>query len=112
MALIFSVLNMFKAAISLNVIRIHTRAVTNANQFWDFMVKVCDHLPFLAATSFFRISAITLCLTYINIWAILPIALYWISNLFVGYRKFRLEHMPLWLISFISIFVPACFTSS
>ena len=64
------------------------QAVTNANQFWDFMVKVCDHLPFLAATSFFRISAITLCLTYINIWAILPIALYWMSNLFVGYRKY------------------------
>ena len=72
----------------LHLWQIFFQAVTNANQFWDFMVKVCDHLPFLAATSFFRISAITLCLTYINIWAILPIALYWISNLFVGYRKY------------------------
>ena len=68
------------------------QAVTNGNHFGGLMIKICDHLPYLAATACFRICAITICLVYVNAWSVIPIAMYWMSNLFIGYRKYVTEY--------------------
>ena len=46
-----------------------------------------DHLPFLSVASFFRIASLALLLTYFNSFGFIPIAIYWIGTLIIGYTR-------------------------
>ena len=89
---------------------VHIDNITNAKKYMSFVRKVVDHLPFLTTAGYFRIAASVLFITYLGTFGFVPIGVFWISLLFIGYKKFRLDLNPLWLISFVSLFVPACFT--
>ena len=84
--------------------------ITTTERFMRFVRKVVDHLPFLTTAGYFRIASSILFITYLGTFAFIPIGIFWITLLFIGYQKFRLDLNPLWLISFVSLFVPACFT--
>ena len=89
---------------------VHIDNITSAKKYMSFVRKVVDHLPFLTTAGYFRIATSVLFITYLGTFGFIPIGVFWISLLFIGYKKFRLDLNPLWLISFVSLFVPACFT--
>ena len=61
----------------------------------SFVRKVVDHLPFLTTAGYFRIAASVLFITYLGTFGFIPIGVFWISLLFIGYKKFRLDLNPL-----------------
>ncbi len=111
-SLAFSIASMLKSVVEFNIIRVHIQDLVSGERILLFIEKVCDHLPFLLSATVFRISAATIFVTYIHSYSAAPFALFWISNLAIGYYQFNLEKIPLWLISFTALFMPVCFTTS
>ncbi len=70
-----------------NIIRMHVENVKTCEKMWQFLVKVAEHLPFYACSLYFRLTSIALFLTYLNEFGFLPIVLFWIANLIIGYMK-------------------------
>ena len=99
-----------KAMIDINIIRVHIDNITSTQKFMQFVLKVVEHLPFLWIAAYFRIISTVLFMTYLGTFGLVPIGIFWITLLFIGYHKLQLDMNPLWLISFVSIFLPACFT--
>ena len=61
--------------------------VTSGKKMLQSLKIISDHLPFLACSGFFRITTIALLLTYLNTFALAPVALYWLSCVAIGYRR-------------------------
>ena len=74
---------------------VHIDNITNAKKYMSFVRKVVDHLPFLTTAGYFRIAASVLFITYLGTFGFVPIGVFWISLLFIGYKKFRLDMNPL-----------------
>ena len=108
-SIFFSTISIIKAMIGFNIIQVHVDKIVDSKKFFKKFVGcfIC-HLPFLATGAYFRIAFCTISYTYLGNFAILPIGLFWIANLIIGYRHFNRNRNPLWLISFVSIFFPVC----
>lgn len=87
-SMIFSLVSMLKSIVSMNIFRVHIDDVDDSSKVAKIMRHIMEHLPFFAASIFFRLSSIALFLTYWNnIFGMLPILGYWIINLYIGYRE-------------------------
>ena len=107
LSIVFSALNIVKAMIELNISQVHVDKIENSKAFFKKFVGCClCHFPFLAAGAYFRITSCTISYTYLGNFALVPIGIFWIANLFIGYRYFDQKQNPLWLICFVSIFFP------
>merc|ERR1712223_1865075 len=67
------------------------------------------HVPFLLTGTYFRLSFAVLSAAYLDKLGLIPILIFWIANVAIGYKLFDRSCHPLWLISFVSIFIPVCF---
>ena len=111
-SMIFSAINIIKSMIEFNIIQVHINEIKDSTRFFKFIGCCLYHLPFLSTAAYFRISFFVLSVMYLGNFAVIPIGLFWIANLTIGYRHFqRSRHLnPLWLISFVSILMPVCFS--
>ena len=73
-----------------------------------------DFLPFFATGAFFRIASLIVIMTYISTFGFIPLVGMLISSIVINQIIFRgeMEHIPNWLIVFMSLFVPVCFSTS
>ncbi len=62
------------------------QGINTSKKCWDFCKIVFDHLPFLSTASFFRISVMAMLITYLNLFGFVPIGIYWIGTLVIGYK--------------------------
>ena len=107
--MVFSALSMLKALVSFNIINIHIQNVDNSKKLVHLISIIMNHLVYFVSTATFRIGSITLLYSYLNVYAIIPIALFWLTNLSYGYKNLISVGAPYWLISFSSIFFPVYF---
>ena len=108
-SMVFSALSMLKALVSFNIINIHIQNVDSSKKLVDLISIIMNHLVYFVSTATFRIGSITLLYSYLNVYAIIPIALFWLTNLSYGYKNLISVGAPYWLISFSSIFFPVYF---
>ena len=107
LSIFFSTISIAKAMIEFNISQVHVDKIGNSKKFFKIFVGSCArHLPFLASGAYFRTAFCILSYTYLGNFALLPIGMFWIANLVIGYRHFDQKRNPLWLISFVSIFFP------
>ena len=85
-SIIFSMISILKAAIEFNVFNVHMDYITNSEMFFQFIRIICDHITFLISSSFFRIASIVMAITYLGSFAFVPIAIFWIVHLIIGYK--------------------------
>ena len=111
-SMVFSAVNIIKSMIEFNITQVHINEINDSTRFFKFIGCCLYHLPFLSTAAYFRISFSVLSVMYLGNFASIPIGLFWIANLNIGYRHFQQSrHLnPLWLISFVSIFTPVCFS--
>ena len=87
-AIIFSLLSMFKALIEFNIVNVH---VSDINEFYKLkwlLLSFMDHLTYFATTAVFRIMALVLLFTYLGTFAgFIPIVIFMLVNLVYGYYK-------------------------
>ena len=112
----FSILSILKAVLDFNTIRIHIESVTNFKKYLEFCTISLDYLPYLASSSFFRITAIVLNVGYLNSFGFFPTVAFWLLTLMlveVRQRSLRKSgQTSVWLTSFASLFVPAYFSTN
>ena len=77
----------FKAAIEFNVFHVHIDSITSSKKFFEFIRIVSDHLAFLTSASFFRIAAMVISITYLGTFGLIPIGIFWLLHLIIGYRQ-------------------------
>ena len=68
-----------------------------------------NHLVYFLSTTVFRVGSIALLYSYMNNYVALFIAIFWLANLFYGYKELAPVGAPYWLISLTSIFIPVYF---
>ncbi|XP_059083079.1 uncharacterized protein LOC131880454 [Tigriopus californicus] len=112
LSIIFTCASILKAVVELNLIGIHVSCITTWSKAKELMSLVLDFLPFLFLGTGFRIAAILVLLSYLNMFAFLPIAVVWLVTVIVNLRVVsnRTHEFPIWIISFFSLFFPNCFT--
>ncbi len=86
-SLIFSVLGFTKAILGLNVAGIYFENEAGESGV-SKLGRVCERLPFFAASAVFRICSIAILLTYLNAFAFVPIGMYWVAVVTLGYRRY------------------------
>ncbi len=111
MSIGFSLISMLKSLVEFNIIGTHIEEVSNFAQFARFCRHCIDHLPFFATSLIFRLTSMALCLTYFNELGLVPVAIFWLVNVVMGYNASHLESNPLWLMSFVSLFFPVSSTT-
>ena len=84
-SLFLSGLSIIKACADLNVVRIH---VEDDYEFGDYARKVFVHLPFMLTSGFFAIYSISILITYVNVWVIIPIPIVLMANLIYSRKKY------------------------
>ena len=83
-ALVTSSLSMLKTSITLNLKTIHLRDGLNLS---SIVGQCITYLPFLMATGIFRLSAISILVTYGNVGAIFPVTIVFAANLMFAYKR-------------------------
>ena len=117
-SLVFSVLNIIKTLISLNIVHIHVEVniATFISQFNSLKIQLTivkcstyresilqrisdckslrklillslDHLPYFVSTTAFRLLSIIICITYLNVWTTIPLGIFWMTSLVMGYSR-------------------------
>ena len=84
----FSIISILKAAIEFNVYHVHIDSITDSRKFCDFIRTICDHIAFLTTSTCFRIASIVMAITYLGTFGSVPIAIFWIVHLIIGYKKY------------------------
>ena len=79
-----SSLSMLKSTITLNLTTIHLRDGPNLS---TIVGQCITYLPFLMATGIFRLSAISILMTYGNVGALFPVAIVFVTNLLFAYKR-------------------------
>ena len=71
-----------------------------------------DFVGFLVTTTLFKLSALILLWGYFNIYAILPMIAIILLGMYVNFSTiYDHENIPNWLLVFMNLFVPICFTT-
>ena len=86
-SLFLSGASMIKAGFDLNLLRIH---VNEDFKFGNYAEKCFAHMPFMVASGFFNLYALSILVTYVNIWTLLPILIVLISNLIYCMKRYVL----------------------
>ena len=115
-SLVFSVLNMIKTLISLNIVHIHVEVnidiimslfnelksalrifstytesilqrISDCKSLRKLVLLSLDHLPYFVSTTAFRLLSIIICITYLNIWTAIPLGIFWMTSLVMGYSR-------------------------
>ena len=109
----FSVISIMKAVMEFNVTRVHFETPKLWSDFFKNLPIYFDMMPFLAAGAFFRIASIIFIMTYLQVLGLVPIIIFLIANIVINQitLKEEMDHVPNWLIMFMSLFVPACFST-
>ena len=109
----FSVISIVKAITEFNVSRIHV-SPKSWKTFCQSIPIYLDFLPFFATGAFFRIASLIVIMTYISTFGFISMVGMLISSIVINQIIFRgeMEHIPNWLIVFMSLFVPVCFSTS
>ena len=87
-SIVFSIISLLKAAIEFNVFHVHIDSITDSEKFFEFLRIVFDHIAFLTTSSLFRIVSVLLSVTYFGIFGLIPVAIFWIVHLLIGYKKY------------------------
>ena len=109
LSMVFSALSMLKALVSFNILNVHICNVDSSKKLIRLISIVMNHLAYFVSTVAFRVGSITLLYSYLNEYALVPVALFWLLNLSYGYQKLVGSGAPYWLISFSAIFFPIYF---
>ena len=83
-ALFTSSLSILKASVDINMMRIH---LNEGAPLGSLGAKAFIYMPFFVATGLFRLSALSLILTYLNYWTVIIVATIIVANLVYGYKK-------------------------
>ena len=71
-----------------------------------------DFVSFLATSTLFRLSSLILLFGYLNFYTILPMMILVFLGACVNFKTIRYyENIPNWLLVFMNLFVPICFTT-
>ena len=71
-----------------------------------------DFVGFLVTTTLFKLGALILLWGYFNIYAILPMIAIILLGMYVNFSTiYEHENIPNWLLVFMNLFVPICFTT-
>ena len=136
--LIFSMIDMIKCSLMINIFNVYIGQLNCSDGFKYYVNLAAGHLPFFLHSICLRVFAFAFFIIYLNeINICIPLILIWVSNLIIGYMtsKPRLskrtraalkkiediergktsipefekeKDAPIWLNSFLSIFVPSC----
>ena len=105
----FSFLNILRALVNFNVIFVHIWNMDSGKKITRLISIIMNHLVYFLSTTAFRVGSIALLYSYMNNYVALFIAIFWLANLFYGYKELAPVGAPYWLISFTSIFIPVYF---
>ena len=79
-----SFLSMLKVCIDLNLQRIH---VQQGSKIMVLLGRAFVYIQFFAASAFFRLFSISLLLTYITFWTIIPVGIVFVANLIYAKKR-------------------------
>ena len=80
-----SFMSMLKTCVGLNLQRIH---IEPDSSFITFLGPATNYLPFFLANAFFRLSSISLLLTYIHYFTLVPVVIIFFANLYYGKTRY------------------------
>ena len=83
-----SFLSMLKTCVGFNLQGIHIKPGSN---FFTFLDRAFVYIPFFVASAFFRLSAISLLMTYITYWTLVPMAIIFLANLYYGKTRYDIS---------------------
>jgi hypothetical protein len=70
----------FEASLEVNIIRVHIDGIFRWTQSLRYLRITLDHAPLILTGTLFRISALILVTTYLNLFGAIPIVAFWIAN--------------------------------
>ena len=82
-ALITSSLSMLKVCVDLNLLAIHVKDCNKRTLASSAFI----YIPFFVATAIYRLFSISILITYLNFWAVLPVAFVIGMNIWYGIKK-------------------------
>ena len=88
-AMITSSLSMLKVCVDLNLLKIHVKDKTHANDSnkCKLLSVAFIYIPFFVATAMYRLYAISILMTYANYGAVFPVAFVIGMNVLYGKKK-------------------------
>ena len=100
--LVIAILSLMKAVSTLNIVNIVRPSKLHMVTF----------IPFLVASSLFKLGATTILFGYFNFFAILPVAAVFMIGIYINISTLEdQEHIPRWLMAFANLFVPLFMTT-
>ena len=75
---------MLKVCIDLNLQRIH---VQQGFKIMELLSRAFAYIQFFASSAFFRLFAISLLLTYVTFWTIIPVGIVFMANLLYAKKR-------------------------
>ena len=82
----FSIIGILKSLVEFNIFRVHIDYVNCLEDFGRMVGHVIDHMPFMSLSGYFRIMSIALFVTYYNVFAAIPIGVFFLTNVAISYR--------------------------
>ena len=79
-----SFMSMLKTCVVLNLQDIHFESSSNSSTKLD---RAFVYIPFFVASALFRLSAISLLMTYTTYWALIPVTIIFSINLYYGFKR-------------------------
>ena len=109
-----SVISITKAVLEFNVARIHAEPIRSWVSLLKSVPVYLDIFPCVVLAGFFRIASLIFIFGYFNTFGFIPLAVMFLTSIISNYLilKGELDHVPNWLIGFLSVFVPVCFSVS
>ena len=104
---VISSLTLIKSVYGLNIPHFKTKA----NSKFPALLSKADFVGFLVASTLFKLSSLILLLGYFNVYTILPMIIIILAGSYANFLTIRdFESIPNWLMVFMNLFVPICFT--
>ena len=83
--LIFSLMDILKCAVMINIFNVYVGQLTNMKTFKRYINLVGGHLPFFVHAVFFRVFSFAFIILYLNVFSAIPISMIWFGNIVIGY---------------------------
>lgn len=113
LCILLSILSIFKSTLEFNLSGIHIQPLKTWKSLFQSLPIYLDLSPFLISAAFFRIASLIAIFTYLNIFGFIPIVTMLVCSIVINQvlLKNEMDHVPNWLILFMSLFVPCCFST-
>ena len=113
-AIIMSLLNgikkFFVNKIQLPIVKFWTytesilQRISDCKSLRKLVLLSLDHLPYFVSTTAFRLLSIIICITYLNIWTVIPLGIFWMTSLVMGYSRWEnIKYLECLLIFWIRL---------